>query len=370
MIAAKPKMGLVLLLAVGVVAAGVDTLVQGALSAREPEAKQAAEPKPPVERQPVRTDQYGDSLPEGAIARLGTLRFRHPKMVDSLVFTANGKTLVSACFDGIIRFWDPETGKETRRILSPDSRDWGSAPFRLALSWDSQRIIDKDNSVVRVWDQQTGKQVHCWKGQFGPGLALSPDGQMLAVGHRLEDTQFALWNMKSGRKIGEFGTQRISVTVSRPAEAFAFSPDGKILAAGDGPSQPTFSVQGVDGNSTIRLWEVATGREVRQLKGHTGGVTSLVFSPDGQLLVSSSYDSTLRFWDPATGNPLLVFPFPDDTPSPFERDFSKGVNYGGILTVAFSPNGRLIASGSSDGKVRRLGNKPPPVVACAPRTWG
>ena len=133
MIAAKPKMGLVLLLAVGVVAAGVDTLVQGALSAREPEAKQAAEPKPPVERQPVRTDQYGDSLPEGAIARLGTLRFRHPKMVDSLVFTANGKTLVSACFDGIIRFWDPETGKETRRILSPDSRDWGSAPFRLAF---------------------------------------------------------------------------------------------------------------------------------------------------------------------------------------------------------------------------------------------
>ncbi len=59
-------------------------------------------------------DRFGDPLPEGAIARLGTLRFRHPLWVSALAYTADEKTLVSACWDGGVRVWDPETGKELR----------------------------------------------------------------------------------------------------------------------------------------------------------------------------------------------------------------------------------------------------------------
>ncbi|MFQ5830914.1 MAG: WD40 repeat domain-containing protein [Candidatus Methylomirabilia bacterium] len=67
----------------------------------------------------------------------------------------------------------------------------------------------------------------------------------------------------------------------------AFSPDGRLLVSG-----------GRD--KTLRLWEVATGREVRILKGHRDSVSSVAFSPDGRLLASGSQDQTVRLWEVAT----------------------------------------------------------------------
>ncbi|MHC5863602.1 WD40 repeat domain-containing protein, partial [Nostoc sp.] len=57
-------------------------------------------------------------------------------------------------------------------------------------------------------------------------------------------------------------------------------------------------------DNTIKLWDVATGKAVQTLTGHSNGVNSVVFSPDGQRLASASYDNTIKLWDVATGKPL------------------------------------------------------------------
>src|SRR5258708_39024558 len=95
----------------------------------------------------------------------------------------------------------------------------------------------------------------------------------------------------TGKLIREFGPS------GRPIQAVAFSGDGKVLAAGDcGPGEELH--KGVDsGASLVRLWEVATGRKLLELEGHTGGVNGQTFAPDRRTLVSASHDATLRFWD-------------------------------------------------------------------------
>ena len=105
--------------------------------------------------------------------------------------------------------------------------------------------------------------------------------------------------------------------------SIAFSPDGKCLASG---SQ----------DQTIKLWDTATGTELLTLKGHSSGVVSVAFSPDGKLLASGSVDKTVKLWNTATGKELLTF---------------KG-HSGGVFSVAFSPDGKRLASGSGDTTIK------------------
>lgn len=106
--------------------------------------------------------------------------------------------------------------------------------------------------------------------------------------------------------------------------ALAFSPDSAVLASG------------AQDDNVIRVWDVAGGREARQLEGHTGWIRSLAFSPDGSILASGSTDRTIMFWDPATGRQLRTLQG--------HTDF--------LGNIAFSPDGATLASASRDGTVR------------------
>ena len=105
------------------------------------------------------------------------------------------------------------------------------------------------------------------------------------------------------------------------------------------PSQPVFrkrSQSGLGLKKTIKIWEVATERELRTLTGHSDVVRSVVYSPDGRYLASGSDDDTLTIWEVATGNELRTLTGHSET----------------VFSVAYSPDGRYLASGSGDKTIK------------------
>jgi WD40 repeat protein len=148
-------------------------------------------------------------------------------------------------------------------------------------------------------------------------LAFSPDGHTLASG--AEDHTVKLWDVASGRELR-------TLSGSDQVTAVAFSPDGRVLAAGSGDDAKTFPRAG---GGKISLWDVATGRELPTLRGHSAAVTSVAFSPDGSILASGGRDGAVKLWNLASGSELRTLG-----------------GSGQITSTAFSPDGRIVASAS------------------------
>lgn len=158
----------------------------------------------------------------------------------------------------------------------------------------------------------------------GGPVAFSPDGKKVFAGNA--DGVVTVWDVES---------RKPDRSLTRPAgviRAVAWSPDGRLLAAA-----------GVD--RTVTVWDAGAGREAYSLKGHTEIIQSINFSADSKLLVSGASDKTVRLWDVRTGKGIRVLLQPEimEGAKPVRGIPSM------VFSVAFSPDGKLVASGGGDG---------------------
>jgi WD40 repeat protein len=285
-----------------------------------------------------------------------------------VAFSADGKTLVSAVKDGIVRLWDTTTGKEigrfgAERVLHEKHGDRPIGVWSIALSPDGQMLAAADHTyqgtVLRVWNTSTGGENRRFR-KVTSGiseLAFSPDSKILATGSP-HDQAIRLWEVSSSKELDQvpapdgayhlffspdgtmlafmdkggdvcfrdLSTGKERSRLPKQQGAFylmAFSPDGRTLAlAGAGETQDNNSQLGV-----ATLWDIATGKQIQHFEGHRCPITSIAFDAQGKTLATGSYDCTIRLWDVATGKQR--FEFGD------WRDEAPG--------IVFSPDGKLLA---------------------------
>ncbi len=304
----------------------------------------AVSPRASTADKPValpRTDLYGDPLPAGAIARLGTVRFRHKgDGLPGLAFLADSKTLISATFeDHAIQLWEASSGRLLREIstgtvsircfalspngkcavvggflpFGPNQRPRGSVRVLDVSSGKEVRTFQRDadetdygslaftpdnkflmsyggrSGVLRIEDIASGTEVLQRKFPQDYGqMALSPDGSTVAVGSGPNTQKLFVWRWQKQEEPLELKAPRF--------RSLTFSADNKWLA----------TCSDVDG--TIRVWEVARVRLVHHLvppETDSFSLSDVVYSPDGKTLAISGYRGswvgTIHLWDAATG---------------------------------------------------------------------
>jgi WD40 repeat protein len=194
----------------------------------------------------------------------------------------------------LVTYFNLENGEPIRQF-----RHTAMVMF-VEFSGDGSRLLSgARDKTATVFDVNTGNVLARFKhAEPLTNGAFSPDGRTVATAS--DDNKLHLWDVASAKQIRE---------IQHPAlvRGIAFSPDGRQIMTGTGGAvldDPTTQRVAVSQDNSLRLWDVATGNPIREMKGHEHAISSIAFSPDGRRVVSGSFDKTLRLWDVESGQEL------------------------------------------------------------------
>lgn len=328
----------------------------------------------PEARPAAKHDVYGDPLPEGAISRMGTVRFRHGGRITQIAFSPDGKTIYSASPDDkLVRAWEAETGRELRHFGGKHG------VWSVAVTPDGRQLVTgEDGGLFCIWDATNGREVGILAaaktndlddprlrllGLSLECLRLSRDGKTLVTA-KTRENMLVVWDVAKAAEVRNLACQIVT------PYCFELSGDGKTLIAAK--------------QNHVDVWDVESGKQLRQLHGHQQAVTSVALSPDGTTAASFS-QGDLRWWDVTTGKEIdseemtasfaaIVFNGDgktvaiahDDTQGAGrvalydvvtrEETVALAADLPGVYTLAFSPDGKTLATGSGSlgGQVAAL----------------
>ncbi len=247
----------------------------------------------------------------------------HAKSVLKVTFSPDGKMFASGGMDNDVKLWSTSTGDLVHTLLGHDH--WINA---LAFSPDGRFLMSGagGKDTLRLWDTSTGQIVRILSGETGTvnAAAYSPDGRYILSANG--EGSLRLWDVTTGNLVRTFKGLRARPDFKDDTEGSGgvrFSPDGrKIVSVGLG--------------STIRVWDVATGRLMKNFKSNSTYVSSVAFTPDGQQIVSADEDGFLKLWDAESGTLVRTF---------------EGHSFW-ATSLAITPDGRSIVSGGGDSTLK------------------